>query len=58
MRRVQCVAKIALYSLLSARRMHLYRSLWLSDKENYYFCKSFTIMPCVDDKEEGVVDLQ
>lgn len=58
MRCVQCVAKIALRSLLSARRMHLYCSLWLSDKENYYFCKSFTIMPCVDDKEEGVVDLQ
>ena len=55
---VQCVAKIALRSLLSAIRKHLYCSLWLSDKENYYFCKSFTIMPCVDDKEEGVVDLQ
>jgi beta-arrestin-2 len=52
------MAKIALRSLLSAIRKHLYCSLWLSDKENYYFCKSFTIMPCVDDKEEGVVDLQ
>lgn len=58
MRLVQCVAKKALRCLLSARRKHLYWPLWLSDKENYYFCKSFTIMSCVDDKEEGVVDWQ
>ena len=54
MRRVQCVAKKALYSLLSARRVHLYRSLWLSDKENYYFCKSLYYEVLVDEKKKAL----